>query len=321
MRRAIVALCLIATSLGAVADDHDAVFWLNRMVSAAKQLNYSGTFTYLSGQRFETMRVAHAVGESGEIERLETLDGSPREVIRKDGEVRCVLPDIKTVIIDRQGRRRAFPDRLPMAVGALGEHYRIIKGEISRVAGRQSQIVMLEPLDSLRYGHHLWADLETGLLLKARMVDTDGAVVEQFVFSEVSVGVRPDPSLFEMRYAAAEDWHVVNARGNETRATEIGWVLGDMLPGYRLISSVKRAVGERDHDVLHLVYSDGLTHISVFIEPEAGGEAASVPSGFLSAGSIGVYKRVAAGHRLMVLGEAPREALRRVADGMTTVAQ
>ena len=79
MRRAIVALCLIATSLGAVADDHDAVFWLNRMVSAAKQLNYSGTFTYLSGQRFETMRVAHAVGESGEIERLETLDGSPRE--------------------------------------------------------------------------------------------------------------------------------------------------------------------------------------------------------------------------------------------------
>ncbi|MCB1959587.1 MAG: MucB/RseB C-terminal domain-containing protein [Rhodocyclaceae bacterium] len=285
------------------------------MASAAKQLNYAGTFTYLSGQRFETMRIARASGPEGEVERLETLDGSPREVVRRDGEVRCVLPDLKTVIIDRQGRRRAFPDRLPVAVSGLEEHYRIVKGDLGRVAGRQAQAVMLEPLDNLRYGHHLWADVETGLLLKARMVDPAGGVVEQFVFSEVTVGELA-PELFAARYTPADDWHVVNARGNEASSDDIGWSLVDMLPGYRLVSSVRRSVGEPDHDVLHLVYSDGLTHISVFVEPETGNGAVAVPAGFLSAGSIGVYKRSVAGSRLMVLGEAPREALRRVADGM-----
>jgi len=317
MRRTLVAVFLLLSSLTAFAADNvdDAIAWLERMSGAARQLNYTGTFTYLSDQRFETMRIAHAVRANGELERLETLDGSPREVIRQNGEVRCVLPGLKTVIIDRQGRRRAFPGRLPMAVNQLSEHYRIVKGETGRVAGRASQLIRLEPLDELRYGHQLWADLETGLLLKARVLDEHGKVVEQFVFNEVSIGGDVDPERLKARYDAGDDWNVVNARGSDTDVGPVHWALADMVPGYRLVSTVKRAVTGEADDVLHMVYSDGLAHISVFIEPARAGEAAEA-AGFLTAGSIGVYARNYAGYRLTVLGEAPKEALRRVGDGM-----
>jgi sigma-E factor negative regulatory protein RseB len=317
MRQTLVAVVLLLSSWTAMAADNadDAIAWLERMSGAARQLNYTGTFTYLSDQRFETMRIAHTVRANGEMERLETLDGSPREVIRQNGEVRCVLPGLKTVIIDRQGRRRAFPGRLPVAVSQLSEHYRIAKGEIGRVAGRSSQIIRLEPLDDLRYGHELWADVDTGLLLKARMLDEHGKVVEQFVFNEVAVGGDVDPERLKARYDAGDDWNVVNARGSDADVGPVRWALAEMVPGYRLVSTVKRAVTGEATDVLHLVYSDGLAHISVFIEPVPSGEAPEA-AGFLSAGSIGVYARNYGGYRLTVLGEAPREALRRVGDGM-----
>ncbi len=318
MLRVLIALWMLFASAVTLAanDADDAIEWLERMASAAKHLNYTGTFTYLSDQRFETMRIVHAVGASGELERLETLDGSPREVIRRNGEVRCVLPSLKTVIVDRQGRRRAFPGRLPVAVNLLGEHYRIVKGEVGRVAGRGSQIVRLEPLDGLRYGHQLWADLETGLLLKARMLDENGKVVEQFVFNDIRIGGDIDPESLKARYDAGKDWNVVNARGTDEALGHVQWALAEMVPGYRLVSTVRRAVTGEAHDVLHMVFSDGLAHISVFIEPEQQGDEAEEAAGFLTAGSIGVYARNYAGYRLTVLGEAPKEALRRVGDGM-----
>jgi sigma-E factor negative regulatory protein RseB len=317
MRRFFLAVVMSLSAWTAIAADGsvDAIGWLERMATAARQFNYTGTFTYLSDQRFETMRIAHAVRANEEVERLETLDGSPREVIRQNGEVRCVLPSLKTVIIDRQGGRRAFPGRLPMAVGQLTEHYRIVRGETGRVAGREAQIIGLEPLDELRFGHQLWADVETGLLLKARVLDEHGKVVEQFIFNDIHVGGNVDPAQLKARYDAGDDWNVVNARGSDADVGHVRWALGEMVPGYRLVSTVKRAVTGEAENVLHLVYSDGLAHISVFIEPAAAGEATDA-SGFLTAGSIGVYARNHAGYRLTVLGEAPREALRRVGDGM-----
>ncbi len=316
MRRGFVAVLALVFSAFAFAADHDsdALAWLQKMATAAKSLDYTGTFTYLSDQRFETMRIAHALRADGEVERLETLDGSPREVIRKDGEVRCILPGLKTVIIDREERRRAFPGRLPTAVSQLSEHYRIVSGDMGRVADRPAQIIRLEPLDKLRFGHHLWADVETGLLLKARMVDEQDKVVEQFVFNDIHIGAEVGPEALRARYQTGDDWHVVNAHGSDAVQADVHWSLSDVLPGYQLISTVKRTVAKGGADVLHMVCSDGLAHISVFIEPQAADEDDA--AGFVAAGSIGVYARNHDGYRLTVLGEAPREALRRVGDGM-----
>ncbi len=318
MRLGLLVVWLFAFCGSALATESDALSWMNRMAGAAQKVNFSGTFSYLSGKRLEALRIAHRVGPDGEVERIETLDGNPREVIRTNSEVRCVLPDLKTVIIDRIGNRRAFPARLPVAVAALNEYYRISRGDMSRVAGRKAQLIILEPKDKLRYGHQLWADVESGLLLKARLLDGNGELIEQFAFNEIRIGEDIDPVLLKQKYAVADDWQTVNAMGDEASADTAGWHLGDMLPGYRLVSTVRRSVGAQGQSVLHMVVSDGLANISVFVEPDQSNDETA---GFMDAGSIAVYARNVAGHRLTVLGEAPNEALRRVGDGMSVVKQ
>jgi len=87
----------------------DGAVWLSRMMNAAQRLSYSGTFVYQSGTHSETSRVVRIVDAAGERERLEVLDGSPREVVRVNDEVRCYLPDDRRVVIERRSARRAFP--------------------------------------------------------------------------------------------------------------------------------------------------------------------------------------------------------------------
>src|SRR5690606_24930893 len=133
----------------------------------------------------ETSRITHIVDDSGQHERLEVLDGSPRQVIRSNDEVWCVFPEHKTVIADRSGAPRSFPARLPTALNRITANYRVSTGPVSRVAGFDAQLILLDPRDELRYGHMLWADVQSGLLLKARMVDEHGTAIEQFMFSDV----------------------------------------------------------------------------------------------------------------------------------------
>jgi sigma-E factor negative regulatory protein RseB len=148
----------------------DALSWLGRMASAAQKQSYLGVFVYQHGRRSETSRIVHVVDGRNERERMEVLDGSPREVLRSNGEVKCLLPNLHMVILEREDRR-GFPATLPTSPGHLADNYKLLKGGVVRVAGRDSQLIVLEPKDGLRYGRRLWADQATGLLLKSSLVD------------------------------------------------------------------------------------------------------------------------------------------------------
>lgn len=321
MRRLLAVFCLgaaMAMPVRAEAPD-DPLSWLGRIASASRQLNYSGTFIYQAGRQFETSSIAHLVDATGEHERLEVLDGSPREVIRSNSAVRCVLPEQKVVIIDEPGGRRAFPARIPASFAGLAENYRIRKGETARVAGHDSQLIILDPRDDLRYGHMLWAERQSGLLLKARMVDESGEIIEQFTFSEVRIGDVDRDSL-SPRYRKNDDWRVVNTRGSAVTQDEAGWVLKDALPGFSLDSVVRRPLGEGRGEVVHMLFSDGLATISVFIEPVEPGQPVGEESPF-KAGSINIYKRRVDGHLVTALGEVPSRAVRRIGDAIEAVAR
>jgi sigma-E factor negative regulatory protein RseB len=62
-----------------------------------------------------------------------------------------------------------------------------------------------------------------------------------------------------------------------------------------------------------VVFSDGLASISVFIEP--GGSSGSTE--FVSnVGPVNVYRRQMGEHRLVVMGEVPALAVKRLGDGV-----
>jgi sigma-E factor negative regulatory protein RseB len=310
--------CLVALgawSGSALADvPTDPLSWLARISNAAHKLNYTGTFTYQSGKNVETSRIAHLVDGSGEYEKLEALDGSPREVVRSNEEVQCFLPDQKLLIIDQSTARRSFPARLPQSPSALAEHYRIRKGEVVRIVGMESQQIILEPKDDLRFGHQFWADVGTGLLLRARLVGEKGENIEQFAFTEVQVGAPFDKDKVKPRFVCSSDWKVVNARGNDVKVEDTGWVFKNSIPGFRQVVSVARQGRKERGEAYHVVFSDGLAAISVFIEPMPA--KSNLQSGMSSSGAFNIFRRTVSDHLITVLGEVPQQALVRIADGV-----
>ncbi len=172
MRAAVPALLALlcgvgATGLVAAETGGDAMTWLKKIAAASRQINYAGTFVYQHGRQMETSRIAHMADANGEYEKLETLDGPPREIIRNNENVTCYLPDSKTVIIEKRTARQ-FPALLPEQLSGIADNYVVTKGEQDRVAGHDCQVIALEPRDNLRYGHKYCADLASGLALRAR---------------------------------------------------------------------------------------------------------------------------------------------------------
>ena len=120
----------------------EALQLLQKVATAAQKLNYTGVFVYQNGVRSETSRITHMVEQGNEFEKLEVLDGSPREVIRHNDEVRCLLPDNKLMIIERRSSRQLFPALLPGNMASLTEYYQIRAGDTGRVAGINARRVL-----------------------------------------------------------------------------------------------------------------------------------------------------------------------------------
>ncbi|MDP3420894.1 MAG: sigma-E factor regulatory protein RseB domain-containing protein, partial [Thiobacillus sp.] len=176
--------------------DTTALEWLNRAAAAAKQQNYSGVYVYHHGEHVEVLRVMHRTDANGEMEKVEVVDGAPRQFLRVNNDVYCHLPDGKNVRLERNTLRRFFPALLPAQPASLLDHYEARLGGTERVAGRLCQVVTLQPRDGYRHAYNLWLDKRTGLPLKSRMVNENGSVVSMYVFSEIQIGKVPDVQLF-----------------------------------------------------------------------------------------------------------------------------
>ena len=292
----------------------DATRWLQRIYTATERLSYTGTFVYQHGEQVETSRVTRIVDASGVHERLETLDGTPREILRANEQVTCYIPETMTMKVERLLDTRPFPG-MRADPQVLAEHYNIRKGGTERIAGHDCQSIVLEPKDNLRYGHKLWADVATGMLVKAKTLSEKGELVEQFAFTQLQVGGRIDRDQVKSRFAGkGRDWRV---ESNEMVAADLartGWLLKSLPPGYRKVTEMKRNVGA-SADVGHIVLSDGLAAVSVFIET-LGEKASAVQLGPSRQGAVNVYTRKLDSYLVTVVGEVPAESVRLIAQNV-----
>jgi sigma-E factor negative regulatory protein RseB len=289
----------------------DAAGWLKKIYSATEKLSYTGTFVYQQGEHSETSRLTRIVDAAGVHERLEILDGTPREIIRVNEEVKCYIPSTMTLKIDRQMETRPFP-AMRADVREFAEHYNIRKAETERIAGYDCQAIVLEPKDNLRYGHKLWADVATGMLVKAKTFNEKNEVVEQFSFTELQIGGRIDREKVKSRFAGkGRDWRVEQSAVVEADLASLGWVLTSLPPGYRKVTELRRRVGASP-DVGQIVVSDGLAAVSVFVEP-LGARTGQPQVGLARHGALNVYVRKLDNHLVTVVGEVPAESVRQIA--------
>ena len=291
----------------------DPLAWLERIAKAARQLNYSGTFVYQHGDQVETSRITHFFDRTGEYEKLETLDGPKREIIRNNNEILIYDAEHRVVKREKRTPRKNFPALLPDQLSALAEYYQLRKGEHERIAGFDSQALVLQPKDGFRYGHKLWAEAATGLLLKARMVDESDHVVEQFAFTQLVINTGITRDSVRPSFAMTPEWRREPVGPDSSELADTGWTVKSPV-GFKKVLEMKRFKTGAQSPVAHLVYSDGLAAVSVFIEPLP--TKRKFQEGLTHQGAVNIYTRPLPDQLVTVLGEAPAVTVMQMANSV-----
>lgn len=294
-----------------------ALEWLKKIADSSRTVSYSGTFAYQHGNRVETSRVVHYVNPAGGVfEKLETLDGPPREVVRANDHVTAYLPQARVVLVERRSTRH-LPVMLPEKLSDLTGQYDVKKFDLDRVGGFECQWVVVAPKDKLRYGRKFCAEVSSGLPLRAQVYNDRSEVIESFGFSHLSLGGKFNRDQVTSKYEAraqAQKWRVDrSALDIMEQAADTGWAVNNLPAGFHKSMEVRRTIVGHAVAMPHLVYSDGLAAISVFIEPKLR-ELGAKP--LTSQGAVHIYKRVRGEYMVTVLGEAPAATVMQIANSI-----
>ena len=272
-----MAIAFLAPAWGQVASPappSEVRAWLLRIHDAASRRNFQGTFIVSGGGVMASARIAHYFDGPNQYERIESLDGRQRKVFRHNDVVHTVWPASHVVMIEQRGLLSSFPALLQAGDDGIGDWYDVRADGVERVAGHDANVLVVKARDANRYGYRLWADRASGLLLRADVMGEHGDILETSAFSDVAIGIRPQPESVLHAMKKLDGYRVVKPLLTPTRLESEGWVMGKSAPGFRQVSCVKRqmdAPGEVDAEaspaVIQSIYSDGLTYVSVFIEP------------------------------------------------------
>jgi sigma-E factor negative regulatory protein RseB len=288
--------------------------WLVRMHEASmKRRSYVGTLVQSSREGMSSARIWHTCDGVSQMERMESLTGSPRSTIRKDDKLVTFMPDIKLVRMEKRegmGAGSTFSELLKPGTYQIPDFYMVKSQGIERIAGLEADVVQLSPRDGLRYGYRLWTERKSALVLKLQTLDASGAVLEQAAFSELQLDAPVKADKLKQMMKPSEGWRVEQADMVKTTAAAEGWMMKTTVPGFKSVSCQKRgsASPSTSDDTLQWVFSDGLATVSLFIENFD--KLRHTQEGMASSGATYSLFRRMHDHFLTAVGEVPPQTLR-----------
>jgi sigma-E factor negative regulatory protein RseB len=313
----VVLLCAVSGCVtAAYGADDDARQWLARTDEALATRNYQGVFVHEHAGHTETLRVIHRVVGDVVSERLLSMDGSGREFIRRGTELTTYLPDRHLVLVENSPDKSLLLSGLPRVDASTASQYEVRMLEHTRVSGRDAVLIAVTPMDALRYGYRLWVDAATGMPLKTQLRDDHGDVLEQIVFTDLRLPAHIADSLLEpavdaRNYRWVRRDHDVDVASLGARIT---WQAGALPPGFRMTASSTQMLPGGSSPVEHLVFSDGMASVSVFVEPQSGATPAHDDAARL--GSSSAYSTIIEGYRVTAVGEVPLDTVRTIAQAV-----
>jgi sigma-E factor negative regulatory protein RseB len=299
--------------------------WLEKMNQALAMRNYDGTFFHLSEGRVETMRIVHRVRAGRVTERLQSLDGSGREFVRNNDELTCYLPDQHTVLVEPRQDRGPFLGTLPKFGVPVNDFYRIESLPSARILGRQARVISVEPKDQFRFGYRLWLDEKTAMPLKTQLCDSRGQVIEQIFFARLDMPENiPDSDLAPTVPTEGMRWVRQGAYHDTAPPALSAYRASQLPPGFHLTVAGAQTLGGASVPASHLVYSDGLATVSVFVEAPAVSTPGALPTpdaqpaeppmqGLARVGSGYAFSTVVQGHQVTAVGEVPAQTVEFIA--------
>ena len=293
----------------------DVSGWLMKINEAAAEVSFAGTFIYVHDNDIETMEVARRITDGLMQERLYSLSGEPREIIRGMDKVWCYIPDQNVVVHDyRQVSNSGFPRMLPNDLQQIKQFYHFEEGNMERIANRTAKQIKVIPNDIYRYGYNLWADFETGLLLRSDLVGPDEEVIEQYLFVNIDIG----GPVTDQQLEPVSDTEDLQLFGNNkpmpTPAEPSAWQITQIPEGYSLNKHIRRMSPMDSGEVEHMVYTDGLSTVSVFIKKATQGQSGM--TGLSKMGAVNAFRTTVNDHRVTVMGEVPAQTVEYLAQGV-----
>ncbi|MDX1696738.1 MAG: MucB/RseB C-terminal domain-containing protein [Thiohalobacterales bacterium] len=303
---------LLLSGAPALAGD-SARQWLDGMSGALKNLDYDGTFVYQHDNKLEVMRIIHRADDGGQRERLVSLTGSAREVLRDDRSVTCIMPDNKSVMFGQSRSARPFPV-VPEDLTAISRYYRLEdKGE-DQLIGYRARMIAVTPRDEFRYGYRFWIERDSRMLLKSELTAANGDVIEQLMFTKLDIGI--DIPASDLRPSLTGDgytWHrqteIHPAQATSPVAPQ--WTVARLPAGFKLTDVRHRRLHEEGGEAEHLVYSDGMATVSVYVEQVL--QDTEPFAGPSSMGAVNAYGHVVDGFQVTVVGEVPPATVKMLA--------
>ncbi|MDH5355279.1 MAG: MucB/RseB C-terminal domain-containing protein [Gammaproteobacteria bacterium] len=310
---AIVILLLPGQSLAA---GKSAMDWIQTMSEAMRELNYRGTFVYMHDDQLESMSISHMKDETGEKERLLSLNGEAREVIRDDKSLTCIWPSSRKVVVDFSRKNSFSPIFIPDDVEKISNLYDLKLIGKDRVANHQTVIVQIKPRDQYRYGLKFWINADNGLMMKSNLINSNNKVIEQVMFTSLELlkeGEKPElitiPPIGD-NYTMVR-YHSGDRSGSIVSQTS--WQIGTMPEGFKQRSVLKRLDSASGKTFQQMVYTDGLASLSIFIEKQSDRQ---LPSGASSMGAVNAFIREISDFSVTAIGEVPAVTVKQMAESI-----
>ena len=327
VKACIVSVCLVFAS-PVLADSVESGRGLIEAMSGAMQsLNYEGTFIYAHDGDVETMSIVHSNAKGVERERLLSLNGEAREIIRNDDSVVCIWPGTKSVSISRTAPRAPFPEFDNDELARLEQHYEFKYRGLDRVAGRETAVVDIKPLDDFRYGYRLWIDAKTFMMLRSVMSDNHDRIIEQVMFTDVKYRETVPLERFQASLEGETQEWIENADLNQSPPDaqpdddgKIPGVDNMQAPAGFTVMSNKVMMLPGHATVRRIMYTDGLASLSVFIAP-SGEDEDNILHGETGMGAVHAYGVMRDKWHVTVVGEVPGATVKMLGESLSLAAR
>ena len=173
----------------------------------------------------------------------------------------------------------------------------------------------MQPRDAYRYGYKLWLDADTGLLLSSALLDENYKTIERIMFTEIDIVDTIPESLLEPTVSGKEfTWHKNLDEAGVVNKGPWQWAVTKMPQGF---SASKHRIHLQKNmgSMEHIVISDGLASVSVYVEKVEETAKKFIGSSYM--GAVNIYGTVVSDHQVTVVGEVPRETIRMISSSVT----
>jgi sigma-E factor negative regulatory protein RseB len=313
----LVFVSLVAVTMSANAAENSLQQLLGKMNQTLKSGSYEGTFVFMQNGMVETMSIVHGYSaDTGVREKLVSLTGDAREVIRDQDVLTCIWPRDKLVVVETASASHGLPSTLPTDLNELAFQYTLTEVDQARIAGHECVIVRFEPLDELRYGHELCIESESGMVLESKMFDAMGNAIENMMFTSFRMRESVPERLFEPSVHLNDyTWKTAGVELDGEMIPDQAWKLDELPPGFSLQSVTRRLMSASNNPVQHMVVTDGLASVSVFISKVD--DPSLIYQGAHKKGVINAYARDLNQHQITVVGEVPEGTVKMIGSSIT----